>query len=216
MEAIEVLEKMLCQLTEWKQLPKYQMERRADLFFGFYIKDILCRVKSKESEKTYFKEGEKLLVIPEFPISTSDKNLRSTNTDYMVTNGKKFYFVELKTDASSIYNEKSQLFYYSRLEKGNPNTWKGLRNHIEKICESYEKNGPSSYRIKYNNLYKLIEPFRDLDFAGVIYVTPMYKKEIDYETILFSDIQQIKIDGDPVFALFQKTLTEWDKPAYEL
>lgn len=213
MEATKIIEKMLHQLTEWKQLPKYQMERRADLFFGFYLKDILCHVKSKESGETYFKEDEHLVVIPEFPIPTSDKDLRSTNTDYMVTNGRKFYFVELKTDVASIHNEKSQLAYYSRLEKGNAQTWRGLREHVEKICESY---GQKAYRIKYNNLYKMIEPFHDLDFEGIVYISPTLKKDIGFETILFTDIQQIKIEGDPVFALFQKELTEWDKPAHEL
>ena len=28
-------------LTEWKKYPNYQMERRADIFFGFYMNEIL-------------------------------------------------------------------------------------------------------------------------------------------------------------------------------
>lgn len=215
MEAIEVLEKMLAQLTAWKQLPKYQMERRADLFFGFYLKDILRQARSRNSGETYFEEGEQLWAVPEFPISTGEGNLRSTNADYFVTNGKKFYLIELKTDAASIQNEQSQLAYYARLEKGNAKTWERLREHIENVCRSYERRGRKDYRIKYNNLYRMIAPFRNLYFAGVVYITPELKKDIGFETILFSDIQRMKID-DPVFALFQKALTEWNKPAYEL
>lgn len=241
METTEIIKKMLHQLTEWKQLPKYQMERRADLFFGFYLKDILCNVKSKDGE-TYFKEDENLVVIPEFPISSSDKDLRSTNTDYMVTNGKKFYFVELKTDAASISNEKKQIEYYLDVLDMEEKAWKVLRNHINKLHARYassNKSNEQEYKIKYNNLYRLIENYDNLKFAGVIYITPTLtptqteklnqqikehiqknpsKPKEDYElyTIQFPDIQQIKIEVDPVFSIFQKELTEWDKPAHEL
>jgi len=57
MNHTEALEQMLKNLDQWRHLPKYQLERRADLFFGLFIRTIL---------EARFGRLHKL-VIPEFP-----------------------------------------------------------------------------------------------------------------------------------------------------
>jgi hypothetical protein len=82
----------------WRNLPAYQLERRADIFFSIYLPEIL-------SHKFGVKiEG----VIPEFPIrvGTIHEKIainKSFKVDYLAkaNDSKTIIFVELKTDEGS-------------------------------------------------------------------------------------------------------------------
>lgn len=85
-------------LDVWRNLPAYQLERRADIFFSIYLPEIL-------SHKFGVKiEG----VIPEFPILVGtihpdiDIN-QSFKIDYLAkaNDSKTIILVELKTDEGS-------------------------------------------------------------------------------------------------------------------
>lgn len=88
-----ILEKLFETLDAWRHLPNYQLERRIDIFFALFLKDII-------EQKT----GKELLdvIIPEFPLKSENTN-RSSKVDYLLfeKNLSKVYFVELKTDDSS-------------------------------------------------------------------------------------------------------------------
>lgn len=69
-------------LTDWRQLPAYQLERRADIFFALYLEDLLTYCG-------YFAAGDQLTVIPEFPAKQEHMNL-SDRIDYMVASDDKW------------------------------------------------------------------------------------------------------------------------------
>jgi hypothetical protein len=112
-------------LDTWRHLPKYQLERRADLFFALFLPDVLeahydCRFNRE--------------IIPEFPLrhGTLGTDLggigpnQSVNVDYAAfTKGdQRVFFVELKTDVNSrrtkqdSYLEKAASLEFRKLVKG--------------------------------------------------------------------------------------------------
>ena len=85
-------------LEEWRRLPSYQLERRADIFFAMFLTDALEKHIKTELER---------FVIPELPLrkgtlrtnkGSNDLN-RSVKLDYVVFSKdyKRVFFVELKT-----------------------------------------------------------------------------------------------------------------------
>ena len=91
-------------LDEWRHFPKYQLERRADIYFSFYIPEVLGRRYNTTAHP---------VIIPEFPFrkglfpSVYEGN-DSTNVDYMAVSEAKdvAFFIELKTDMRSRRDEQ--------------------------------------------------------------------------------------------------------------
>jgi hypothetical protein len=80
-------------LDTWRNLPAYQLERRADIFFSVYLSEILS-----------YKFGVNIDgLIPEFPIRKPDTN-QSFKVDYLAKakDINTVYLVELKTDDDSL------------------------------------------------------------------------------------------------------------------
>jgi len=94
-----VIDLMFDRLTDWRHLPDYQLERRADIFFACYLPDVLG--DRGNIHKT---------IIPEFPmrIGTLYEGDRrgnlSVKMDYLAATDDltKVFFIELKTDSKSI------------------------------------------------------------------------------------------------------------------
>lgn len=97
------IDQLFSLLTDWRKLPNYQLERRADIFFALYLRDIL---------RHCYPSNEFDLIIPEFPLrygSIRDKdqgnssNL-SAKVDYAcVDRTNKFcVLLELKTEERSL------------------------------------------------------------------------------------------------------------------
>lgn len=97
MKAMNRINELFSKLDEWRHLPAYQLERRADIFFSLYLGDLLCKRLGLEIDG----------VIPEFPVrigtihpkTNRNKNL-SIKIDYLAKakNRDTVVFVELKTD----------------------------------------------------------------------------------------------------------------------
>ena len=96
------MDDLLDLLDLWRHFPKYQFERRADLFFGVFLPDVLeCHYGIEFNRE----------VIPEFPLrhGTLGTNFgrtganQSVNVDYVAftRDGQRVFFVELKTDGNS-------------------------------------------------------------------------------------------------------------------
>lgn len=88
-------------LDRWRHLPNYQLERRADIFFGLYLPELLAD-RFEQSIAG---------VVPEFPVKRdliwpSHPTNKSVKVDYVALSEdrRRCYFVELKTDASSRRN----------------------------------------------------------------------------------------------------------------
>lgn len=97
------IEQLFSLLTEWRAFPNYQLERRVDIFFALYLKDILRHCYSGHEFD---------LIVPEFPLRVGtmypdapkrQRNL-SVKVDYACFDSKRKVCVllELKTDHSSV------------------------------------------------------------------------------------------------------------------
>lgn len=91
------LEEVFTRLVEFKQLPKYQFERRVDAFLVGFLPDLLGSLWG----------GRVVPVAPEFPLKKAGSN-QSTNVDHVFyvrhkdPPGDYWLWLELKTDMGSI------------------------------------------------------------------------------------------------------------------
>ncbi len=203
------LNKLFDLLDDWRNLPAYQLERRADIFFAIYLDKII--------EK---KLGAKIdVVIPEFPVRIGELpeqdpgSNRSFKIDYLANSKKdnKVYLIELKTDQRS--RRKKQDWY---LEKASIIKVKGIVNGVLKIYKA------TNQKIKYNNLLNKIEKIgwikRDNQIIenlnieirpSIIYIQPLNEGKNE-SIISFEDIIKILSDSnDPLTLRFIESLEKW-------
>lgn len=96
------VEALFKQLDEFRQFPKYSLERRIDLFLSLYLEEFL----------TTRWEAPVKLVVPEFPIKREQDN-QSCNVDYLLRRGgpkPAWVFLELKTSPGSIGTEQLERY----------------------------------------------------------------------------------------------------------
>jgi len=112
MDTTDRINEIFKRLDDWRDLPAYQLERRADIFFSLYLKEVLEKELGKrENKKIELHE----VIIPEFPIKKKGKGGRESNQsnklDYVLfaRDRSKVYFVELKTDSGS-WREKQDKY----------------------------------------------------------------------------------------------------------
>jgi hypothetical protein len=96
------IDQLFKNLDDWRHLPSYQLERRADIFFSLYLAEVL---------KKKFNLSKTPILIPEFPVryglipesKGAAGDNQSFKIDYLAIthDGENAYFVELKTDMSS-------------------------------------------------------------------------------------------------------------------
>jgi hypothetical protein len=91
-------------LDRWRHLPKYQLERRADIFFALYLREFL---------QERFKIQLAPELVPEFPIHLAaiygeDTGEKSCNVDFLAiaADHSVAFFVELKTEGLSRHDEQ--------------------------------------------------------------------------------------------------------------
>jgi len=166
------IEQIFKNLESWRKLPKYQLERRLDIFFSIYLKEIV-EVFYKEILKEEIQLSE--VIIPEFPLKKDGSN-NSTNVDYVMFCKKKTKVIltELKTDVSSV-NDK-QIEY---LKKSKDIGWNNLHNGIKEIYKHLQKGKYPKSLIKYKNFF---ESYKDILIDNhemeldVIYIQPSSEK----------------------------------------
>ena len=193
-------------LKKWYEYPKYQLERRLDIFFSIYLPEIL-------KEKGIYIELND--IFPEFPLKKENNNL-STNADYAIFDNKddetNLYLIELKTEMNSISNEKKQLLYYKQVQKKkiidlikeiieiqkNSKQWKKYEKLLEDIEERYNfikissKEGEKKTEwIVNDNNSKILGNIK------IIYLVPnnledkLLKQENNFQVIYFDDIIEL-------------------------
>ena len=97
-------------LDSWRHLPSYQLERRADVFFGLFLPEVLsCHLRQRDIEIDP-------RLIPEFPLGQRGTK-RSDKADYFALSidRKHAFLIELKTDLGSL--RQSQKDYLHRAER---------------------------------------------------------------------------------------------------
>lgn len=209
MTAEKLIDKIFSQLDDWRYLPAYQLERRADIFFAIYLTDIF---KSRFNQDIEY-------IIPELPvrIGTLYKHSKFNNPnlsfkiDYVAVCNKtnKVYLVELKTDDGS------------RREKQD-NYLKGVKgNNIPDLVDGVlEIRKATSAKKKYDNLLLLLSKVGWVNKVSTKNTSTNYDIEIVYiqpntdnsdKTIItFNDISKILADKqDELTKRFVKSLNKW-------
>jgi len=198
------IEKLFSLLDDWRKLPAYQLERRADIFFALYLPEILNQPPF-EFGITHDN------IIPEFPVRTNKMfngkpTFRSNKIDYVVVSKKKkaVYLIELKTDENSRRDEQDRY-----LEDAEKETIKKLLKDISEISKK------SKSKEKYEKLDECLEKsgIKESDLSNsnpkIVYILP--NKEIENPNdISFDDIIKI-LEGknDGVSEYFIDSLKNW-------
>ena len=108
------IESVFSLLEKWRHLPAYQLERRADIFFGLFLRDVLNDYLQPRGLTVHPP------LIPEFPLRQTKSN-RSDKADYFAlathaeSENQVAFLVELKTDIKSQRNAQKK--YLARAEK---------------------------------------------------------------------------------------------------
>lgn len=114
-------------LDAWRHLPAYQLERRADIFFAVYLRQVVAAFTGVALSET---------IIPELPIKRDliwpeTPGNQSVKLDYCLfaADGSRVFFVELKTDGGS--RRASQDEYLARAaELGFRDVVTGIRDIV--------------------------------------------------------------------------------------
>lgn len=207
---IETIDTIFDYLDEWRHLPSYQLERRADIFFAAFLPRILeSRFRSVATH-----------VIPEFPlhIPTIDKDYRddlSFKVDYLaiLPDPAAPVFVELKTDKRS--NRAEQDSYLLKAAEAR------LPALIRGIGALY---GATRAKRKYDALLRTLEKAGLITVHGpgsfevhapegrpsVVFIQPT--PETGREVIDFTEIAHL-LEGepDPLARRFAVSLLVWAK-----
>lgn len=131
-------------LDDWRHLPDYQLERRADIFFAACLPEFLS---------SHLKLDIRPSLVPEFPVRIGTiypaiRSNQSCKIDYLAldASGRRAVFVELKTDSSS-RREKQDDYLRAAREIGLPALLDGV---LKIVCASDHKH-------KYCCLLRLLE-----------------------------------------------------------
>lgn len=205
-------------LTDWRELPAYQLERRADIFFALYLEDLLKYCG-------YFATDETLTIIPEFPAKHADTH-QSDRIDYMVCSEREVVYVELKTDNHSIRSEQAE--YLHKIQQ------RALKDVLEDIIAIYQAtNARTKYRKLIEKLDRWIE-YREaraveerctlrkdeiakVESVEVVYILPtpqpIKSDQYEHQQICFDSLVKMlrdpKYANDPIAQAFADALATW-------
>jgi len=152
-------------LDAFRQFPNYQLERRADIFFTYYLPEIL-----KDKFKSDFACNDsdiedRMRIIPEFPLlkekQSGKKKRESDKVDYAFINKNTVYLIELKTTNSSI--KKGQVDILTKLKREKV-TWSSLIADVFFISVSSmvkKLNYRDKYSVLVSQLYKIISKLNE-------------------------------------------------------
>jgi hypothetical protein len=204
-----LIDEIFDRLDFWRKLPAYQLERRADIFFAIYLKEIIK--KRFDADIDY--------IVPEFPVRIGNlyKNKQLTNPnlsfkiDYVAIckSANIVFLIELKTDDSS--RREKQDWYLEMAKKNN------IKDLIDGILDIYKA---TSSKKKYKNLLTLLAAIGWVDLNNMTNISSDSKIEIVYiqpnaeETniniITFTDVcNYLSKHNDDLTTRFVKSLKEW-------
>jgi hypothetical protein len=195
----ELIDKIFFRLDDWRKLPAYQLERRADIFFSLYLEEIIKYVFDKDVS----------LIIPEFPLKNEGNNT-SCKVDYLIIceKQKHVYLVELKTTTNS--NNKKQDEYLLKAEQQSiSDLVKGVIG-ISKTSKQRPKYKHLISKINeanWNNP-ELISKYE----TSIVYILPEKNKKNNHykNVVLFDDIILILSKYNDGFTKrFIKSLANW-------
>lgn len=183
-------------LVSNKLLPKYQFERRVDIFVNVFLADVLGALFG----------GTYQLIVPEFPLKNPD-NCGSANVDYLLfctmpDGHQKWIFLELKTAAGSI--DTKQLANYRRIaERGMPLAM----TDVALICDGTDAHA------EYKELSKRLAEFKSLYDRPIeiIYLAPVAMNEAELgiggHSVTFAQLRTLELERHPeVWRMFRDSV----------
>lgn len=224
MSSNEVINELFNHLDDWRLLPGYQLERRADIFFGVHLKLVWQRIYNEEV----------MDIIPEFPIRKgllplhNDFNPEnpkkpgvckgpngSFQIDYLIITSKRFYLVELKTDMAS-RNDKQDWYLNEAVKLGIDKLCDG----VEEISNATAKKHKHKYRFLIDKLkhQSLLQKESDVSSKAnsnqpikVCYIQPTKEGK---DTISFDDLENaISHLHNAMTLRFRASLQKWKTEA---
>ena len=203
------IDELFGNMDEWRHLPAYQLERRADIFFSIYLCDLLQSKFGVEIDR----------VIPEFPIRIGtihpevDIN-RSFKVDYLAKakGSNKVILIELKTDDSS--RRTKQDWYLERAKEV------GIVKLLYGLREIYHAtNSKKKYRCLLDKLRNIglitleaggeigvVETEYDIQ---TVYIQPNNREKQKNVISFYEAAEIIERHGDELSQRFSMSLREW-------
>lgn len=203
------INKLFDLLDDWRYLPAYQLERRADIFFALHLETIMEKVLDVKID----------MIIPEFPLRLGelpDENPNSNlsyKIDYLTYSKEqnKVYLIELKTENSSLRNSQDKY-----LESAKKIKLQGILEGLQKIYKA------TNQKIKYIHLLNKLEEMKwiekndklfeilDIDIEpNIIYIQPTNSKN-EKSRIIFDDVILALSDSkEPITQRFVQSLEKW-------
>lgn len=201
-------------LDYWRQLPDYQLERRADLYFSLYLPEVLEACLGSPVWPT---------IVPEFPIKQAQSN-RSDKVDYLAATAdrKRLVLVELKTDCQSTRREQ-----FEYLCSGAQKSGVELLDDLHSIRRASKAQGKydallaataelgmsedSAQGMRGNHAIVLVTPneeFRYREEAEGLF----RKANVPFHVVTFNAFRAIVLNhGDPLSVRFAESLKCWSK-----
>lgn len=224
------LEALFANLDRWRHFPNYQLERRADIFFSLYLREVAEEVLQVELED---------VLIPELPllkrelVRSSRPTDESVKVDYALfaRDRRVVYFVELKTDGGS-RREKQDEYLRKAREVGFTRVLEGLCS-IARSTQAHQKYHhllTALARLGFLSMPADLEAFLYPPRRGlserlramtvvptsapieIVYLQPVATRGdtcIDFATFA----AHVERQGDPLSALFAAHLRRWSAPA---
>lgn len=239
MEKVETIFELL---DDWRHLPTYQLERRADIFFSLYLREILEAYTGEEIHE---------FVIPEFPLHKKalDSGVASNRhycADYLAFSRdmKRAFLVELKTEADSSSKKQNECLRQARdvgleglltsmLKAFKPGMGQKTRRKRFYLLRKLESIGLVSglesaaniiAKDRHQGFTKALEEDARISSAApdvslvCIHPNDEPSKKVDENTfdcwVSFKQVLEVvKKHPDPLSQRFARSLTEWSKNA---
>lgn len=203
------IDKLFDLLDDWRFLPAYQLERRADIFFALHLEKIIEKKFNIKIDT----------IIPEFPVRVGEiyNNLSEINKsfkiDYLTYSGfsNKVFLIELKTDLKSRRDNQDKYLQGAVRIKLN-----GLLNGVLEIYKATQHRTKYNYLLdklvlinwlkRDNNTIKISCP--DI-VPEIIYIQPLNPDNLN-NVVSFDDIIEIlSSSNDTLTKRFIESLERW-------
>lgn len=183
----QAVEKIFQSLTLWRNLPKYQLERRADIFFSLYLKEIMEAKLSTDDNRVELSP----VIIPEFPLRHGSEH-HTVNVDYVMFSKtlSTIYLIEFKTDMGSLRDEQFEYLFKAKegIECHDSSEDSGFKGILKDLRKVFKATGDKQ---KYFHL------FQQLEELGFVSMPPgigdkLYSKNAQGVSALIEEIVVVK------------------------
>lgn len=181
------LNRLIEELKDLNDTPKFQLERAISPLLGIFIKEIINKIF----------DAKVTLSIPEYPLKKVD-NSQSNNIDWLLFDkqNKTLYFVELKTDTRSYSEDQFKIYlrFKDRIDKAKSALL--LKSELDSIIIKSRRK--EKYTSVLNKLKKGNIEFTDYQELQIVYLVPD-NSDINNEKINRIDLSRLPTNIDTAY-----------------